>query len=196
MKTLNTYINEKLVLNKDTFKRVYNYFPKDKIELCQLLRKLIDERKNNNIIDLNDIDTSNITDMSSLFELEEIKKIDISGWNVSNAEDMSYMFYKCENLKSVGDLTGWDVSNVTNMSDMFMGCKKIKIVEGIEKWNMSNVINIKSMFAECENFIQDLNSWKINEDIKCGFCFYKTKLQKNENLPDWFKNLIAKIKGK
>jgi len=197
MKTLSTYINEKLVLNKDTFK--YKYMPQTKKELCKIIQDIINnsDLESDNVIDLNDIDTSKITDMSSLFELEEIKKIDISGWNVSNVKDMSYMFYKCKNLQSVGDLSDWDVSNVTSMTNMFMECKKIKTVEGIERWNMSNVTNIYGMFAKCENFMQDLNSWEINDNnIKCGFCFYETKLQENKNLPEWFKKLIEKLKGK
>lgn len=75
MKTLNTYINEKLVLNKDTFKNNYKYFPKTKDELKDIINKLLKERKDQEIIDLNDIDTSEITDMSELFYLnKKIKK--------------------------------------------------------------------------------------------------------------------------
>lgn len=196
MKTLNTYINEKLVLNKDTFKNSYKYFPNDKNELYELLRKLIDERKNDDIIDLNDIDTSKIYDMYSLFEYNNFKNIDISLWDVSNVEDMSCMFYDCENLKSIGDISNWQTSNVTNMSHMFKGCKSITHIKGLEKLNMGKVTDISSMFAECENFIQDLNSWKINNNIKAGYCFYKTKLQENENLPVWFYNLTYTVKGK
>ena len=79
MKHLSTYINEKLVLSKDTFRKSYNYFPKDKKELKDIVVQLLEERKNNNVIDLNDIDTSKITDMSYLFfDIEQHYIIDIS----------------------------------------------------------------------------------------------------------------------
>ena len=61
MKTIITYINEKLKIRKNP----YNYHPKTKEELKELLEQLIEERGNEG--DFNDIDTSEITDMSYLF---------------------------------------------------------------------------------------------------------------------------------
>ena len=62
MKQINKYINERLHINKDIGNHHYNYHPKDKDELVELLDKLIIERGND--ADLNDIDTSEITDMN------------------------------------------------------------------------------------------------------------------------------------
>ena len=65
MKSLRRYIQEKLVIKKNKT-RDYKYFPETKEELQNLVAERIkDERKE---ADLNDIDTSKITDMSSLFE--------------------------------------------------------------------------------------------------------------------------------
>ena len=67
------------------------YQPKDKLELRELIA---DE-----YINLGDINTSNITDMSELF-LNSTRK-DFSGiekWDTSNVENMSYMFYECANF--------------------------------------------------------------------------------------------------
>ena len=63
MKQINKYIVERLHINKDI--KSYNYYPKTRIELKQIVYKLIKERGNE--ADLNDIDTSEITDMSRLF---------------------------------------------------------------------------------------------------------------------------------
>ena len=71
---------------------------------------------------LGDIDTSNIIDMSELFR--NINRNDFSGiekWDVSNVEDMNYMFSHCPNFNQ--DLSSWDVSKVEDMSGMFYGCK-------------------------------------------------------------------------
>ena len=68
MKSINTYINEALRIKsgtKITSGPQYKYHPKTKKELKDLLKQLIDERGNEG--DFNDIDTSEITDMSHLF---------------------------------------------------------------------------------------------------------------------------------
>ena len=88
MKSINEYIQEKLIIKK----RKYNYFPKTKEELKELLKQLIEERGNEG--DFNDIDVSNVTDMSELFEYTNFNG-DISNWNVSNVTNMYGMFFIC-----------------------------------------------------------------------------------------------------
>ena len=63
MKQINKYIVERLHINKDI--KSYNYHPKTKKELKELIDKLIKERGND--ANLNDIDTSEITDMNYMF---------------------------------------------------------------------------------------------------------------------------------
>ena len=89
MKQINKYIQERLHINKDTGNRHYNYHPKTRDELRQLVYKLIKERGNE--ANLNDIDTSEITDMTELFYQSKFNG-DISNWAVSNVEYMSRMF--------------------------------------------------------------------------------------------------------
>ena len=120
MKTLNNYINEALI-KKDTKIRHYEYFPKDKDELRSLLEQLLEERGEN--ADLNDIDTSSITDMVYLFSNLKPHNIDISEWDVSNVENMRGMFFSCNNFNS--DLSKWNISNVKDMRGMFIGCTSL-----------------------------------------------------------------------
>ena len=87
MKQISYYIVERLHINKDI--KSYNYHPKTKNELKQLVYKLIIERGYD--ADLNDIDTSEITDMSVLFFNSNFNG-DISNWDVSNVKNMTYMF--------------------------------------------------------------------------------------------------------
>ena len=44
---------------------------------------------------------------------------DISNWDVSNVEDMDYMFYYSEFTAKNGDLSNWDVKKVKTMKDIF-----------------------------------------------------------------------------
>ena len=90
MKQINKYIVERLHINKDIGKHHYNYHPKTRDELKELVDKLVKERGNE--ADLNDIDTSEITDISALL-CESSFNGDISNWDVSNVKTMNSMFY-------------------------------------------------------------------------------------------------------
>ena len=85
MKSINNYILEKLVINKNTGKKHYNYFPVARKELQEIIKQRIKEEGNE--CDLNDIDVSKINDMSKLFKESEFNS-DISNWDVSNVKDM------------------------------------------------------------------------------------------------------------
>ena len=115
MKTLQNYITEKILINKNS-KIVYNYHPKTKDELKDIINQKIESGGNE--CDLNDIDTSYIIDMSFLFSDSKFNG-DISKWNVSNVKNVRYMF---KNSKFNGDISKWDVSNVKFKSRMFEDC--------------------------------------------------------------------------
>ena len=138
MKTLQNYITEKILINKNS-KIEYIYHPKTKDELKKIIKRRIESEGNK--CDLNDIDTSNITDMSYLFEDSDFNG-DISKWNVSNVESMWAMFYSS---KFNGDIFKWNVSNVKDMRYMF---SYSKFDGDISKWNVSNVTNMICMFYE------------------------------------------------
>ena len=89
MKQISYYIVERLHINKDIGDHHYNYHPKTYDELEELVDKLIEERGFK--ADLNDIDTSEITDMSVLFFNSNFNG-DISNWDVSNVKNMRLMF--------------------------------------------------------------------------------------------------------
>ena len=139
MKTLQNYITEKILINKNS-KIAYNYHPKTKDELADIIKRKIESEGND--CNLNDIDTSNITDMSYLFLKSDFNG-DISNWNVSNVTNMEGMFYSS---KFNGDISNWNISNVEDMSDMFYGSK---FNGDISKWNVSNVRNMKAVFDNC-----------------------------------------------
>ena len=182
MKTLTKYLNEKLiiifpsqvdeklVINKD-YNDPYTCVPKSSDEL----RKIIEDRYDklgpgtkDMPIDFNDVDVSNIDSFcdknnTGIFERTKFEYIDISDWNVSNVKDMSYMFCRCEQLKSVGDISDWNVSNVKDMSYMFDKCKNLKSIGDLSNWNVSNVEDMSRMFLSCEQLksVGDLSNWNV-----------------------------------
>ena len=103
MKSLTTYIAEKMIFNKSTATN-YNYHPKSKAELQKIIIDRIKEEGNE--LDLNDIDTSALTDLSHLFD-NTISELfadfngNISKWDVSNVTDIKYCFGFCKNLMGI-----------------------------------------------------------------------------------------------
>ena len=153
MKSLKSYIQEKLIIKKSNS---YKYFPKTKKDLRDIIKKRI--KQEGNEVDLNDIDVSEITNMSYLFEGTDFKG-DISSWDISNVTDIQGMFYNCKAFNQ--DISSWDVSNVIDMSNLFCGCKEFN--QDISGWDVSNVTDMNSMFWKCKSFNQDISNWDVSK---------------------------------
>ena len=150
MKTITQHITERLQLTRDRVK--YEYFPKTKKELKNIIQNITSEHENDKVIDLNMIDTSKIEDMSDMF-IDNYNNYDISQWDVSNVRDMSGMFF---NSEFNNDISKWDVSQCKTMFAMFSHSFFNK---DISKWDVSNVREMKFIFTDSK-FNQDLTQWK------------------------------------
>ena len=95
----------------------------------------------NAVIDI-EWDTSNVTDMSCMFE-DSNKVVNIYGLDTSSATNMKGIFSLCGSLASIPQL---DTSNVTDMSYMFNGCSKVVHIPDLDT---SNVTDMTSMFSNC-----------------------------------------------
>ena len=73
---------------------------------------------------------------------------DLSGWDVSNVNNMKSAFEYCGYINSV-DLSGWDTSKVTTMENMFAECRYLTEVK--MGGNVSNVTNVTKMFWNIES---------------------------------------------
>ena len=188
MKSLNQYIQEKLIVNKD-YRDVNIVTPKSFDEL----RKIIEDRykklgagTKRNPIDFNDVDVSNINSFCDrnigIFEKTKFKYIDITYWDVSNVYSTRHMFYGCKRLESVGDISKWDVSNVRFMAFMFSECKKFN--QDLSSWNVSNVKDMQSMFWECESFNQDISKWNVLNVLDMSSMFLDCT-SFNQDLSKW-----------
>ena len=189
MKSLNQYIQEKLIINKDYHDNMIV------VKSFDELRKIIEDRyeklgpgTKQDPINFNDIDVSNIDSFYSsnidmgIFQKINFKYIDISDWDVSNVRTMNYMFAYCKELKSVGDISYWNVSNVTNMYCMFLDCKFFN--QDISKWDVSKVSNMAYMFYGCASFNQDISSWNVSSVTDMAHMFFCCT-SFNQGLSNW-----------
>ena len=107
-------------------------------------------RKLTEIENINLLDTSNVTNMSSMFSYcSSLTSLDVSNFNTSNVTDMDKMFEYCSNLINL-DLSSFDTSNVTNMHCMFDDCSKLTNLD-VSKFDTSKVTNMGCMFRSCSS---------------------------------------------
>ena len=119
-------------------------------------------------IDLTGFDTSNINDMSHMFDgCIKLKTVNLTGINTSAVTDMSYMFYKAgysyiprqekngtlldkipntdDQYLSITGLNGFNTGEVTNMEYMFSLCSAQTL--NVSSFNAAKVTNFSHMFA-------------------------------------------------
>ena len=102
------------------------------------------------ITGLNYLNTSQVTNMSNMFNLcGQLTAIDVSNFDTHNVTDMSYMFMFCSAVTSL-DVSSFNTAKVTNMWGMFNGCTALKTLD-LRSFNTSRVTDMMAMFHSCEN---------------------------------------------
>ena len=102
-------------------------------------------RKLKIIQDLENLDTSQVTDMSSMFDdCWDLTNMDVSHFDTSQVTDMSSMFGRCKNLTSL-DVSHFDTSRVTDMSSMFSWTDLTNL--DLSNFDTSQVTNMSGMFS-------------------------------------------------
>ena len=76
--------------------------------------------------------------MTGIFqECNELEYLDLSNFNTSNVNDMSFMFNKCIKLKQIKGINNFNISKVTNKVGMFSECNSLDYLL-LSKFNISN----------------------------------------------------------
>ena len=128
----------------------------------------------------NCFDTSNVTDMHSMFAgCSSLTSLDLSGFDTSNVTYMSYMFQMCDNLSNV-DLSSFSTSNVTNMRSTFESCGSLIRLD-LTSFDTSKVTDMAFMFTSCNSLTSlDLSNFDTSNVTKMlwmfGLCYDLTSL--------------------
>ncbi len=109
---------------------------------------MFEDCKNLKSLDVKDFDTRRVVNMRWMFRgCENLTELDVSSFDTSSVTDMSSMFNECVNLTSI-DVSRFDTSQVTDMSCMFASCKKLTSID-VSNFDTSNVTNMLGMFYFC-----------------------------------------------
>lgn len=116
-------------------------------------------------VDVRSFDTNKVETMAKMFAgffednvLSEIKGVE--NLDTSNVTDMTYMFSDC--IVPSLDLSKWDTSKVTNMNGMFSGSKAKTL--NLSGFNTKNVTSMHNMFCEINVETLDLSSFDLTSD--------------------------------
>ena len=122
-------------------------------------------------VDLSGFDTSNVTNMSSMFSnCRNLTTLDLSGWDTGNVENMSSMFSQCNNLTTL-DVSGWDTGSVTDINHMFEYCGNLTTLD-LSGWDTGSVRNMSSMFSYCTGLTTlDLSDFDTGSVIIMNYMF-------------------------
>ena len=110
-------------------------------------------------LDLSDLDTSNITNMESMFsQCTVLTDVNVADWDTSKVTDMDWMFLWCNSLNNL-DVSRWNTSNVTDTNRMFENCFLLSNID-VSRWNTSKINNVSGMFNGCRSITSlDLSGW-------------------------------------
>ena len=114
-------------------------------------------------IDISSLDSSNVTEMESMFEASSAITITgLNKLNTSKVTNMKTMFYQAN--ASTLDVSSFDTSKVINMAGMFHECRATSIT-GLNNFNTSSVVNMSHMFEETNLTaldVSNLNTSNVN----------------------------------
>ena len=117
------------------------------------------------IVGLENIDTSSVTDMSEMFSwMRRLTNLDVSTWDTSSVTNMSGMFGVADSLREL-DVSSWDTSSVIDMSRMFWVARSLTSL-GVSNWDTSSVIDMSEMFSNALSLRElDVSSWDTSSVI-------------------------------
>ena len=143
-------------------------------------------------LDVSNFDTSNVINMSYMFTCEALVDLDVSNFDTSNVTDMHRMFDGCESLTTLS-VNNFDTSKVENMRYMFSNCNQLTSLD-LSNFNTHNVTNMNNMFALCKSLtILDLRNWDMSNITNVIYMFYKCDLLHTLYLNNCSNDTINKI---
>lgn len=131
-------------------------------------------------------DTSSVTDMQTMFYQANAFNQPINSWDTSKVTNMPYMFGYATVFNQ--PLNSWNTLNVTNMGGMFIEAYAFN--QPLNLWDTSNVFNMNGMFLFAQAFNQPLNLWNTSKVTDMTYMFYGATAF-NQNISGWNVSLVT-----
>ncbi|MDN3706356.1 BspA family leucine-rich repeat surface protein [Myroides ceti] len=144
----------------------------------------------NNPANINNWNTSAITNMSRVFSNASKFNQNIGSWNTTKVTDMSNMFSNASQFNQ--NIGTWNTSNVTTMSSMFSGATLFN--QNIGSWNTAKVNNMGSMFSFASNFNRNIGSWNTSL-VKDMSNMFSSANGFNQNIGNWDTSKVTNMTG-
>lgn len=107
------------------------------------------------IPNINQWDTSEITNMSQTFKGCTSFNQNLNTFQTVNVTTMSDMFYGCTSFN--GSVAGFNTANVTLMLGVFFNCSAFN--QSVSNFNTAAVTQMNSMFGGCSSFNQSVSNF-------------------------------------
>ena len=150
-------------------------------------------------LDLSHFDTRKNTNLASYFGADvSLQKINLTNFNTENVTDMRVMFYGLNSLQTL-DVSSFNTKKVTMMDSMFYGLSSIRKLD-LSNFDTSQVISTPTMFAE-NVLLNDLNLSSFNtsrvENMSSMFmnCKSLTALNLNHFNTEKVRNMASMFNG-
>lgn len=118
-------------------------------------------------------------------QLHNLEKIENAAClDCSNAMNMSYLFYGCQQLKYV-DVSQWNLSKVVDIQGLFLGATNLCQLD-VSRWDTGQVVNMCSVFENMENLTYlDVSQWDVSNVWYTDKLFFKTSQLINLDVAHW-----------
>ena len=140
--------------------------------------------------DISGWNTSNVTDMNSMFSGAAAFNQNIGGWDTSSVTDMGSMFFGADVFNNDGFALSWDTSSVTDMSSMFYSAFDFNNGGAVNtslsplNWDTTNVITMFEMFRSASNFNQSLSNFNTALVTNMSHMFFEAS-SFNQDISGW-----------
>lgn len=129
-----------------------------------------------------------------LTSFTNVTKYDFNNIDTSEVENMKSMFSANSSLSYI-NIDTFDTSNVTTMYEMFSGCSSLTSLD-LSYLDTSSVTTMVGMFASCSN-LESVNLSGLGSDVLTGFngAFYGCSNLKNVNMSEFNFGLMTALNG-
>ena len=174
---------------------MYYWAPIEKIYLNQNASRMFMHFTKLTELELSGFDTSRVENMTYMFRsLDSLKSLDLSSFSTPNLKDMTGMFYNAGGLKTLNFGNNFDTSNVVSMSHIFLDVMSLEYVD-LAKFNTQNVTDMNHMFRNMYALkaIKFGKNFKTNNVTNMGSMFAATCSLKELDLSGFNTSKVIKI---